>query len=149
MSCNTKGLSKKKKIILFSSVGSGMAAVSYLTFTTTSNPAIAATIPALLPLAACPVMCVGMGGIMWFMNRLSKNKNKNKNNQMDMIYNRAGENKEEKEDSCCVFPQTNKLMQNVKHKHTSNEDSAMKSSYNYYNCKNINQTSKSKLIFSC
>jgi hypothetical protein len=91
MSCNTKGLSKKKKIILFSSLGSGIAAASYLTFTTTSNPAVAATIPALLSVAACPVMCVAMGGVMWFMSRFSKNKNKDKDNQMVMTSHRVEE----------------------------------------------------------
>jgi hypothetical protein len=44
MSCNTKGLSRKRKIIIFSSLGSGIATVSYLTFTATSNPAVAATV---------------------------------------------------------------------------------------------------------
>jgi hypothetical protein len=74
MSCNTKGLSKKRKIIMFSSLGSGIATVSYLIFTATSNPAVAATVSALLSLAACPTMCIGMGGVMWFMSRFSKKK---------------------------------------------------------------------------
>jgi hypothetical protein len=98
MSCNTKGLSKKRKIILFSSLGSGIAAASYLTFTVTSNPAISAMVPALLSLAACPAMCVGMGVMMWFMSRFS---NKNKNKQVSAAHDQAKVQEEEIRDSCC------------------------------------------------
>ncbi|MFL6366095.1 MAG: hypothetical protein ACJ719_12950, partial [Nitrososphaeraceae archaeon] len=109
MSCNTKGLSRKRKFIIFSSLGSGIAAVSYLTFTTTSNPAVAATVPALLSLAACPAMCVGMGGMMWFMSRFSKKKNLNilaaeiylKNNEMQ---NTDYQSTNSSEDSSLVQP---------------------------------------------
>ena len=79
MSCNTGIITtKRKKIVVFSSIGSGIAITSYLAFTTTNNPAIAATIPALLSLVACPAMCAVMGGAFWFINRFSKNRN-NKN----------------------------------------------------------------------
>jgi hypothetical protein len=111
MSCNTKGLSRKRKIIIFSSLGSGIAAVSYLTFTATSNPALAATIPALLSLAACPAMCVGMGGVMWFMSRFSKKKNKG--NQISIInHNRAELQQKEVESSCCGNLEENRKVQN-------------------------------------
>lgn len=128
MSCNTKWLSKKKKIITFSSIGSGIAAVSYLTFSTTSNPAIAATVPALLSLAACPAMCVGMGGVMWFMNRFSKKKNKNKNNQTAMTYDRVEEQEKEVKGSCCGNLQENKITQNAEYKHNNiSEDDVVQS----------------------
>ena len=34
------------------------------------------SVPALLSIAICPAMCIGIGGIMWFMSRFSKKKNK-------------------------------------------------------------------------
>src|SRR5436305_3236986 len=77
MSCNSTGKITKKKIVVLSSAASGIAATTYVAFTLTHNPAIAATIPALLSLAACPAMCVGMGGGYWLVHRLSgKNRNK-------------------------------------------------------------------------
>ncbi|MFL6425883.1 MAG: hypothetical protein ACJ71R_20160 [Nitrososphaeraceae archaeon] len=122
MSCNTKGLSRKRKIIIFSSLGSGIAAVSYLTFTTTSNPAVAATVPALLSLAACQAMCVGMGGMMWFMHRFSKNKNKN--NQAFIDHNRVETQQKEVEGSCCGNLQEDQKPQNRMYNSSdSDEDS--------------------------
>jgi hypothetical protein len=121
MSCNTKGLSKNKKIILFSSLGSGIAAASYMTFTTTSNPAIAATIPALLSVAACPVMCIAMGGVMWFMNRLSKNKNKD--NHMVMTSHGVEEQEKGEKSTCRGFQQADKNIQDTEYKlNDSNDD---------------------------
>ncbi|HJT46938.1 MAG TPA: hypothetical protein VJ729_02060 [Nitrososphaeraceae archaeon] len=112
MSCNTKGLSRKRKIIILSSLGSGMIAVSYLTFTTTSNPAVAATLPALLYLAACPAMCVGMGGMMWFMSRFSKKKNKD--NQKSIInHDRVEVEEKVFEHSCCGHLPENNEAQNT------------------------------------
>ena len=77
MTCNSTGKITKKKIVVLSSAASGIAATTYVAFTLTHNPAIAATIPALLSLAACPAMCVGMGGAYWLVHRLSgKYRNK-------------------------------------------------------------------------
>jgi hypothetical protein len=118
MSCNTKGLSIRRKIILFSSLGSAIAGVSYLTFATTSNPAVAATIPAILSFAACPVMCIAMGGVMWFVSRFSKNKNND--NQMVMALHRAETQKREIKDSCCGNLHENKKTQNIEYKQSNN-----------------------------
>jgi len=82
MSCGS-GKITKKKIAIFSSIGIGIGitALSYVAFTTTNNPVLAAAMPAVLGFAACPAMCVAMGGGMWFMNRLSKKKNNKNENQ--------------------------------------------------------------------
>jgi hypothetical protein len=80
MSCGS-GKITKKKIAIFSSIGIGITALTYIAFTTTNNPVIAASMPAVLGFAACPVMCIAMGGGMWFMNRLSKKKNNKNENQ--------------------------------------------------------------------
>jgi hypothetical protein len=79
MSCES-GKITKKKIAIFSSIDIGIAALTYIAFITTNNPVLAAAMPAVLGFAACPAMCIAMGGAMWFMNRLSKNKNKNSSN---------------------------------------------------------------------
>ena len=77
MACKNVGKITKKKILVLSSAALGITATTYVAFTLTHNPAIAATIPALLSLAACPAMCVGMGGVYWLMRRLSgKNRSK-------------------------------------------------------------------------
>jgi hypothetical protein len=126
MSCNTKGLSRKRKIILFSSLGSGIAAISYLTFTVTSNPAISATVPALLYLAACPAMCIGMGGMMWFMSRFSKKK-KNKDNQKSINHDIAEVQEKEVKASCCGNLTENKEALDTQYEQTySNEDNLVK-----------------------
>jgi len=86
MSCGS-GKITKKKIAIFSSIGIGIGitALSYIALTTTNNPILAATMPAVLGFAACPAMCVAMGGGMWFMNRLSKKKNnKNENHNVNL-----------------------------------------------------------------
>jgi len=79
MSCST-GRITKKKIAIFSSIGVLIVVGTYFAFVTTNNPAVAAAIPALLSFAACPAMCVVVGGIMWFSSRFSRNKNKYNNN---------------------------------------------------------------------
>jgi hypothetical protein len=71
MSCSPGKMSTKRKVTIFLSVGLVAAITSYLTFTTTNNPAIASVLPAFLSLAACPLMCAVMGGIMWFSRRSS------------------------------------------------------------------------------
>ena len=79
MSCESRKITKKK-IAIFSSIGVGITVLTYIAFITTNNPVLAAAMPAVLGFAACPAMCIAMGGAMWFMNRLSKNKNKNRSN---------------------------------------------------------------------
>jgi hypothetical protein len=78
MSCST-GRITKKKIAIFSSIGVLIAVGTYFAFMTINNPTVAAAIPA-LSFAACPAMCVAVGGIMWFSSRFSRNKNKYNNN---------------------------------------------------------------------
>jgi hypothetical protein len=78
-SCNTGKISIKRRIIMFSSVGLGIAAATYLVFTTTNNPALAAAIPALLSFAVCPAMYAAVGGMMWLSSRFSRNKKKDNN----------------------------------------------------------------------
>lgn len=80
MSCGTKGRTIKKKIAVLSSVALGIAVTAYAAFTLTHNPAIAATVPALLSFAACPAMCAGICGACFLVNHLSS-KNK-RNHQM-------------------------------------------------------------------
>jgi hypothetical protein len=50
--------------------------------TITKNLTITAAISALLSLAVCPSICVGVGGVVWFMNGLAK---KNNNNDTQVI----------------------------------------------------------------
>jgi hypothetical protein len=71
MSCSPGKVSTKRKVTIFLSVGLAAAITSYLTFTTTNNPAIASALPPLLSLAVCPLMCAVMGGLMWFSRRSS------------------------------------------------------------------------------
>lgn len=75
MSCNTGRLTKRK-IIVLSLLGVGIAAGTYFAISTTNNPAVAAAVPALAAFAICPAMCAAMGGLIWFMNRSSKDKDK-------------------------------------------------------------------------
>lgn len=74
MTCNNKK-SIKRKIILFSSIALGIIAAIYFTFTTTNNLKMSLALPAFLSLVICPAMCVGMGGIMWLINRVYKKSN--------------------------------------------------------------------------
>jgi hypothetical protein len=64
-------MSTKRKVIIFSSVGLVIAFATYLAFTTTNDPTVATALPVLLSLAACPLMCAVMGGIVWFSCRSS------------------------------------------------------------------------------
>ena len=75
MSCGPGKITARKKFVIFTSIGIGVAAIAYLVFVTTNNPALTASIPAILSLAAGPVICVGFGGVIVFMNRFSKNRN--------------------------------------------------------------------------
>jgi phosphate/sulfate permease len=62
----------KKRIAILSTIGAGAAGTAYLSVTI--NPAIGASIPAILVFATCPAMCAAMGGTMWLSRRLSKKK---------------------------------------------------------------------------
>ena len=77
-SCDSRKISIKKKFAIFSSVGLVIAITTYLAFTTTNNPTIAAALPALLSLSVCPVMCAVVGGLMWFSSRFSTGNDKHK-----------------------------------------------------------------------
>jgi hypothetical protein len=79
MSCST-GRITKNRVVVFSSIGVLIVVGGYFGFTITTNPAVAAAVPALLSFAACPAMCVAVGGIMWLSNHFSRNKKKNNNN---------------------------------------------------------------------
>ena len=105
MSCNTSKLTTRKKIILFSSLGLGIALAMYFTLTMTSNPAVAAAIPTVLAFGACPLMCAAMGGAMWFSNRLSKNKSKHTSEHLQMPAD------QEQEMSCYGIPSENRECQ--------------------------------------
>jgi hypothetical protein len=63
----------KKRIAILSMTGAGVAGGTYLAAAV--NPAIGASIPALLTFAACPAMCAAMGATMWVSKRFSKRKN--------------------------------------------------------------------------
>ena len=78
--CGIKGRITKKKIVVLSSTVLGIAVIAYAAFILTHNPAIAATIPALLSFVACPAMCAGICGAFFLVHRLSS-KNK-RNHQM-------------------------------------------------------------------
>ena len=144
MSCNTKGLSRKRKLIIFSSLGSCIAAISYLTFMVTSNPAIAATVPAFLSIAACPAMCIGMGGMMWFMNRFSKKKNKD--NQKSINHDIREAQEEEFEHSCCGNLPENIETQNADYYQSANssEDSLVQPSSSLWPRKYKNKQQQSQ-----
>jgi hypothetical protein len=91
MSCST-GRITKKKIAIFSSIGVLIVVGTYFAFITTNNPAVAAAVPALLSFAACPAMCVAVGGIMWLSSRFSRNKNKDNNTSISTT---------KEQESCC------------------------------------------------
>ena len=77
MSCNATNKITKKKIAVFSTIAIGIALATYFILAMTNNLAIvasAAIIPSILSFAICPLMCVPMIGIMWFINRTQKNK---------------------------------------------------------------------------
>src|SRR5215204_20042 len=43
-----------------------------------NNPTIVSALPALLSMAACPLMCTVIGGIMWFLRRSSTSNSHDK-----------------------------------------------------------------------
>ncbi len=75
--CNNKNLSKKKIIILASTV-SVATIILYYSFTT--NPTITLTVlPFVLPFLGCIVMCGVMAGAMFLSGRFSKKSDKSHN----------------------------------------------------------------------
>jgi ABC-type transport system involved in multi-copper enzyme maturation permease subunit len=90
MSCNTGRLTKKK-ILLLSLLVAGVTVGIYFIYSTTNNPAIAVAVPALAAFAICPAMCAIMGGLIWVMNRSSKNKGKDQSHLLN----------DEESSSCC------------------------------------------------
>jgi phosphate/sulfate permease len=86
MSCSSTGKITRKKIVILSVIGTGIAAATYFAFTS-NNPAIVAAIPLLLVFAPCLGMCAVMGGIMWLKGRSSKDgkqiKHKNLNDERE------------------------------------------------------------------
>jgi hypothetical protein len=73
MSCHGSNEgNSKRRIAIISTVCAGAAGI--VAYVSSTNPAFAATLSALLVFAACPVMCAAMGGIMWLNRRLSKKK---------------------------------------------------------------------------
>jgi hypothetical protein len=69
---NTERRFSKKRIAILFTIGAGVAGAGYISFTT--NPAIGASVSAILAFAACPAMCAAMGGSMWLSRRFSKKK---------------------------------------------------------------------------
>jgi hypothetical protein len=80
----------KKRIAILSTIGAGTADAAYLSVTI--NPAIGATIPAVLAFAACPTTCAAMGGTMWLSRRFS---NKKRVGRKQQLQRRQQESKEE------------------------------------------------------
>jgi hypothetical protein len=66
----------KKRIIVLLVVVVGIAATIYAVSLATKNFAVLALSPLVLGFLACPLMCGVMGGGMWLMGRLSRNKQK-------------------------------------------------------------------------
>jgi hypothetical protein len=112
MRCSTIGKLTKKKIAVFSSIGLGIASISYVVFTITNNPAITATVPAIVSLAICPTMCIAIGGAMVFMNRFSRNKNNTNNQKQDL--------EEEMSSYSCGSNHHDSLISGDKKKHLKN-----------------------------
>jgi hypothetical protein len=73
MSCCNNGKITKKKVMVFSLIGTGIIATSYITLTGT-NIVGAVALPVVLAFAACPAMCAAIGGSMWIANRFKKGK---------------------------------------------------------------------------
>jgi hypothetical protein len=85
MSCDLGKTSTRRKVTMFSFVGLAIAIATYLALISTSNPAIASALPVLLSLAACPLMCAVIGGIMWFSRRSSTSNEGNSHNSQSAI----------------------------------------------------------------
>ena len=73
MSCNSK-MSKRKKITVLAASFLASIGTTYFAFTF-HNPALAIAAPVFLAFLPCLIMCGIVGGSMWLVPRLSKNKN--------------------------------------------------------------------------
>lgn len=73
MSCNSK-MNKRKKIIILVTSFLVSIGVTYFAFTLHSL-ALAVVVPVFLAFLPCLIMCGIVGGSMWLVPRLSKNKN--------------------------------------------------------------------------
>jgi hypothetical protein len=67
-------MSGKKKIILFSSLIIVTLSLTYVSFVM-HNPTLYLITPVLFAFLPCFIMCGVVGGSMWLVPRLSKNKN--------------------------------------------------------------------------
>ena len=90
MSCGSGKLTRKK-VILYSALGAGATGGTYLAFTITNNPGLAAAIPLISAFAICPAMCAVMGGIMWIMSRSKNKDSKNKDKKSTSKFLEKGE----------------------------------------------------------
>ncbi|MGI0021535.1 MAG: hypothetical protein ACRD9Q_01620 [Nitrososphaeraceae archaeon] len=96
----------KKKIIIFSSLGAGIATASYFALTTTNSQALVAS-STLLGFAACPAMCAVMGGGIWIFNKLSSKKKRNHVYENDNNGTNTNQKIKTREDSCCSVHDSN------------------------------------------
>jgi hypothetical protein len=66
----------KKRIIVLATIAVGITALIYTISASTNNFALLALSPLTLGFLACPLMCAGMGGVLWLAGRPSRNKEK-------------------------------------------------------------------------
>ena len=107
--CGGKGNGRKitkKKIIIFSTLGTGIAATSYFALTATNSQALVA-FSTLLGFAACPAMCAVMGGGIWIFNKLSSKKKRNHVYENENNDTSTNQKIETREDSCCSVHDSN------------------------------------------
>jgi hypothetical protein len=68
-------------------------------------------------------MCVGMGGMMWFMSRFSNKKNKG--NQKSINHDTGEAQEKELEHSCCVNLPENNETQNTDYQSTNSSEGSL------------------------
>jgi hypothetical protein len=83
MSCH--GNNRKRIAIIAGAGASAAGVITYLSLA--ANPVAAAALPVVLVFAACPAMCVAMGGAMWLSRRFSKRKNQGQGRQQQPVVN--------------------------------------------------------------
>ena len=114
MSCNSTKRPLKKIIIVLAMV-IGIGVITYFVFSATNNPAFAASIPLIMSFAACPLMCVVMGGSMWLMNRYKKKNKLTKQTKLNPIENIIEKQPVEYNQSVLeASPNTNEKVKEVK-----------------------------------
>jgi hypothetical protein len=95
MSCQGNN---RKRIAIIAGAGAGAAGViTYVSLA--ANPVAAAALPVVLAFAACPAMCVAMGGAMWLSRRFSKRKNQAQVQQQPVVNSKEEEAVEVKTES--------------------------------------------------